>query len=390
MLAQAPEIHGFLQAHAAARLGGVNCASETACDLPFNEQRLQLKAQGSGLQGALGYAAKLDLLHNAALEDLELDVRELYTDYNAEHFTLRAGRQIVTWGAGDLLFINDTFPKDWVAFYSGLPLEYLKLGSDALNLNLFSPLADMEVVLARFREDELPSDRQFVMDSPFPPSLPRNIDQPGDPEVSVRISRYLGRWDGALYFSRTHYHAPALALDGGKVRGDFPRLNSYGAGLSGPLGNGVLSLETGYYDSRDDPDGTDPRIENSQLQLLVGYSRQVAEDTTLGMQGYGEWMGDHDAYERTLPAGFPQRDRLRTVATLHLTQYYLHQTLKFNVFAFWGLSEEDGYVIPSVRYSFSDSLWGEAGANLFLGDRKGQFGALGDNDNIYLTLRYAF
>ncbi|MEN8168281.1 MAG: hypothetical protein ABFR65_12520, partial [Pseudomonadota bacterium] len=170
----------------------------------------------------------------------------------------------------------------------------------------------------------------------------------------------------------------------------FPRLNSYGASLSGPLWNGVLSLETGYYDSRDDPDGTDPSIENSQLRLLVGYSRQVAEDTTLSVQGVGEWMHDYDAYERTLPAGFPQRDRLRTVATLRFTQFYLHQTLKFNIFAFWGLSEQDGYVIPSVRYAFSDALWGELGANLFIGDRNGQFGALGDNDNVYLTLRYAF
>ncbi|RDH91369.1 MAG: hypothetical protein DIZ77_05625 [endosymbiont of Seepiophila jonesi] len=388
--AQTPEIHGFLRAHAAARLGGMDCAPVTACDLPFNEQRLQLKLEGNGLEGSLEFAAKLDLLHDAALNDSNPDVRELYADYHAEHYTLRAGRQVVTWSVGDLLFINDTFPKDWVAFFSGLPLEYLKLGSDALKLNLFSEAADVEVVLARFREDQLPDDRQFVMENPFPPSLPRSIDEPGDPEISLRISRYLGSWDGALYLSRTHYHAPALALGGGVVRGDFPRLNTYGASLSGPLWSGVLSLETGYYDSRDDPDGTDSSIENSQIRFLVGYSRQVAEDTTLGVQGYGEWMHDYDAYERTLPAGFPQRDRLRAVATLRFTQLFLHQTLKFNVFAFWGLSEDDGYIIPSAHYAFSDALWGELGANLFVGDRNGQFGSLGDNDNLYLTLRYAF
>jgi hypothetical protein len=64
--------------------------------------------------------------------------------------------------------------------------------------------------------------------------------------------------------------------------------------------------------------------------------------------------------------------------------------LRLGLFAFWGLSEDDGYIIPSVRYAFNDTLWGKLGANLFVGDRNGQFGALGDNDNIFATLRYAF
>ncbi len=91
-----------------------------------------------------------------------------------------------------------------------------------------------------------------------------------------------------------------------------------------------------------------------------------------------------------LPGGFPERDQLRTVVTLRFTQFHLHQTLRLSLFAFWGVSEDDGYIITSVRYAFSDALWGEVGANLFVGDRNGQFGSLGDNDNIYATLRYAF
>ena len=101
-------------------------------------------------------------------------------------------------------------------------------------------------------------------------------------------------------------------------------------------------------------------------------------------------MHDYDAYRRSLPAGYPLRDELRTVATLRLTQLRMHQTLRLGLFAFWGVSDGDAYLIPSVRYAFSDALWGELGANVFVGDRDGQFGALGDNDNIYATLRYAF
>jgi hypothetical protein len=101
-------------------------------------------------------------------------------------------------------------------------------------------------------------------------------------------------------------------------------------------------------------------------------------------------MQDHADYERTLPAGFAGRDRVRVVATVRATRRFWHETLTLNLFAFLGASDEDTYVIPSVHYAFSDNLWGELGANVFVGERTGQFGALGDNDNVYLTLSYAF
>ncbi len=385
--AEAPEIHGFLQAHAAARVGGVDCTRGTVCDTPFNEQRLQLKVEGSGLEGSLCYAAKLDLLNDAALNDSNLEVRELYTDYNTERFTVRAGRQVITWGVADLLFINDTFPKDWDSFFGGLPLESLKRGSDALRFDLYADFAAVQILLAEFRKDRLPDMDRFVLPGP---DISAALDEPSELEAGLRVLRYFGSWDAALYLSRTHYRAPALTLTGEEWGGEFPRLNAYGASLSGPLWSGVLSLEAGYYDAVEDRKGTDPAVENSQTRLLAGYSRQIAEDTTLGVQAYAEWMHDHDAYRRTLPAGFPERDQLRTVATLRFTQYHLHQTLHLSLFAFWGVSEGDGYLIPSVRYAFSDALWGELGANLFVGGRSGQFGVLGDNDNIYATLRYAF
>lgn len=390
MAAGSLELGGFVQLHAAVRTRDVDCPLQTACRVPFNDQRLRVNVEGSGLGGAAGFAGKLDFVHDAVVSETDVDLRELYGDYSDERYAARAGRQVITWGVGDLLFINDTFPKDWVAFFGGLPLEYLKLGSDALKLNLFATVADLELVLARFRRDNLPNGRRFVFDTLSSLGLPPSLDEPSDPEISVRLFRYLGSWDGALYFNRTHYRAPTLTLEGEVVEGFFPRLNTYGASLSGPLGNGVLGLEVGYYDSREDPDGTDPAIENSQMRFLVGYSRQVTEDTTLGVQGYVERMHDYDAYRHTLPKDFLARERLRTVLTLRFTQLHLHQTLTVNVFAFWGLSEEDAYLIPSLHYAFTDALWAEAGANVFLGSSRSTFGSLEDNDNVYLTVRYSF
>jgi len=388
--AEVVELAGFVQAHVAVRTSDVDCPAGTECDVPFNDQRVQLKAEGGNEAGNLAFLGKIDLVHDVALDENDSEVRELYADYNADSLTVRGGRQIITWGVGDLLFINDIFPKDWVAFYSGLPMEYLKRGSDALKLDLFVGSTTLEMVISDFRADRLPDSRQFVMASPFSPSLPRNINEPAGQEIALKFSGNLGGWDSAVYASRSYYHAPALTETATEVMGTYPRLNTLGTSYSGAFASGVLNLEAGYYDSEDDRDGDNPAIENSQARLLIGYSRQVGQETQIGVQAYAEWMQDHDAYQRTLPSGFTQRDEVRTVATMRFTQRYYHQTLVFNAFAFWGISEDDSYVITSVRYAFSDDLWAELGANIFNGSRSGMFGAMGDNDNVYLTARYAF
>jgi len=283
-----------------------------------------------------------------------------------------------------------SLPGVWVAFYSGQPLEYLKLGSDVAKLDLYLGSTTLEVVVSDFRTDRLPDNRQFVMTSPFPSSLPRNINEPAGQEIALKYSGSLGSWDSAMYASHGYFHSPALTETSREISGAYPRLNTLGASLSGAFASGVLNLETGYYDSGDDQDGNNPAIENSQARFLIGYSRQVRQETQIGVQAYAEWMQDYGAYKRTLPSGFGQRNEVRTVATIRFTQRYLHQTLSFNLFAFLGLSEDDSYVIPSVRYAFSDNLWSELGANIISGSRSGMFGALGDNDNAYLTVRYAF
>ena len=385
---------GFAQSHVVARTSRVDCPSGTACDFPAAELRGQLKAEGKNSSGDAAFLARFDLLRDVAVDDTRLVTRELFGDLTSEKASARLGRQVMTWGVGDLLFINDTFPKDWVAFFTGQPMQYLKLGSDALKLNAFPGPANFELVIAGFRPDNTPTSRRFIFADPLPAGLPRRTLEPGNDsgevEISGRISGYLHNWELAGYVSRTHYRSPAWRVAGAEIVGTYPRLNTAGASLTGPVGKGVLSIEAGYYDSPQDRNGRDPSIENPQFRGLVGYSRQLWEDATLGLQFYGEWMRDYAAYRETLPAGFPVKDRLRKVATVRFTQFFAHQTVIFNLFAFVGLSEEDRYVIPSLRYAFSDNLWAEIGANLFAGKRNGMFGSLQDNSNIYLTVRYAF
>ncbi|MBI4203409.1 MAG: hypothetical protein HY527_00150, partial [Betaproteobacteria bacterium] len=230
--AQAVSWDGFAQSHVAGRVSRVACPAETACDFPAAELRGQLKAEGKNSSSGAGFLGRFDLVRDAVIDDTRLVTRELFGDLTSEKAAARLGRQVITWGVADLLFINDTFPKDWVAFFTGQPIQYLKLGSDALKLNAFPGGANLELVVADFRPDNIPTSRRFVFVDPLPPGLPRRTVEPGhgtgELEISGRISGYLDNWELAGYFSRTHFRSPAWRIVENEVVGTFPRLDTIG------------------------------------------------------------------------------------------------------------------------------------------------------------------
>lgn len=391
-------LHGFVQANWSVRTTGADGPGLQTKDFLLGEERLQLELEDYSASGTAGFLAKIDFFHDALADRSDLEFREAYVDATIDRFSLRLGRQIVTWGVGDLIFINDLFPKDYTAFFSGRPLQYLKIGVDALKLDVVSGLAGAEVVLTpSFSPDRLPGPDRFVLSDPFP-GLARVEQRPelrlANIQVAGRVYRRLAGADVSLYASRGFHGSPAPQPDtdpaAAQVVLRFPRLNAYGASLESAGFGGVVSAEVGYYDSREDPAGADPWIPNSEIRALLGYRRQIGAEGQLGLQYYAEWMQDHDAYVANLVAGFEPRDEVRHVATLRYTQQLAYQTWQLSLFLFAGLSEADYLVIPEVRHRLTDELWAAVGANVFGGGSQDLFGALDDNDNIFLTVRYGF
>jgi hypothetical protein len=399
--AQELELHGFVQTNFSLRttnVGEVRTPNgEKLPDYLLGDERVQLELTRLGDNANL--LGRVDLLHDAIDKHTELDIREVYIDLTLGKFDVRAGRQIITWGVGDLVFINDVFPKNWVAFLSGQPLQYLKFGSDAININFFPGFASIQLVAIPFYQaDVLPRGERLVAFDPLPAMTDRNEVQPEqtleNTQIAARLYRYLGNFDAYLYFYRGFWGSPPGIIvdpDAGLLTFTHPRLNVYGGSLQGAFLNGVLSLEAGYYDSSDDSDGTHPGIENSQIKFLTGYQRALGENLTLGLQYYGEQIQDYSSYERNLPAAFPQRKELRHTLSLRITQLFKYQTVRLSFFTFYSPNEKDYYLNPEIRYELGNGLWAAVGGILLGGEKEHTFfGQFEKNDNLYFVLRYAF
>ncbi|MBU1699853.1 MAG: hypothetical protein KJ970_14290 [Candidatus Eisenbacteria bacterium] len=385
------EIHGFIEGLNGVRLtegGGFDEGSYTA-----RETRFQLRLNDYGDTGE--YFARLDYFFDS-FDDRggDLEIREAYftyTGFGAVDFKI--GRQITTWGTGDLLFINDVFPKDWQSFFIGREDQYLKAPMDVFRAGVYSGLFDINVIaMPRFEPDRLPTPDRLTfynpMNMPIIPVEPENNLDKG--EIAIRLSRQISGWEAALYGYRGYFRQP-VGFNTTSQQTFYPRLNVYGASLRRGLLGGVFNLEGGYYDSRDDQDGDNPFVENSTLRGMAGFDRQLMTDLQLGLQGYFEQMQNHDLYAGGIQPGAYEKEELRQLYTMRLTRWLKYQTIMLSLFTFYSPTDEDFYVRANASYKLSDPMEVSLGANLFGGEyEQTLFGQFEDNDNVYLRLRYSF
>ncbi|HAZ10613.1 MAG TPA: hypothetical protein DCY56_05870 [Candidatus Omnitrophica bacterium] len=393
-------VHGFLQTNYSARIADDNPQGAKQGNLIMGEERFQLKSSFYPQKSKIGFFVKSDFYHDLVEEDFNVDFREGYIDFSDDKFGIRLGKQIFTWGVGDLLFINDVFPKDWEAFYSGRPLEYLKQGVGAGKFNLYTDFASAEfIVIPYFTPDNMPSTGRFFFFDPYPNIMNREVEKPKttfeNTEYALRIYRSLGGADITAYAYKGFYRAPAMRADNftspAAISHFYAELGVYGASLQESALGGVVNAEYGYYDSMDDRNGKNPGIKNSQSKFLIGYQKAFPADFTVGLQYYGELMHQYSQYEDNLPSAFAREDRLHQYITLRLTKLLKYQTLKISLFSFYSPDDKDFLIMPEISYNFTDNLQAMLGANIFGGiDNNTALGQHNKNDNIYVTLRYNF
>jgi len=398
------DLSGFLEG----RIGHRTRHDPDESSFSLGEVRAQVEVERAWSRGMA--RVTFDLLADAVANDHDVDLetgdgwfdlREAFVTARATSFLdLKLGRQILTWGTGDLLFINDLFPKDWVSFFIGRDTEYLKAPSDALKASVFTRWLNLNLVYTpNFDADRFIDGRRISF---FDPARGETVgrhdrlrvDRPDDwfrdDEVAVRLYRNLGALELAAYGYRGFWKSPA-GSDASSGRATFPRLTVAGASVRGPLAGGIANAEVGYYRSGDDTGGSDPAIRNSELRLLTGYERELGHDLSTGVQYYLERMDDYSDYRRNLPAGATKRDENRHTLTLRVTKLLLQQNLELSFFAYWVPSDSDVYLRPRVHYKVDDHWGVELGGNVFAGRHDDSFfGQFDRNSNVYAAARYGF
>lgn len=392
--AQANPWNGFVEAAAGSRGDEDEAVGRrtTLAELRWRVERNWLLDHGQ-------IDLRADALLDAFANDLEFDVRELVWSVPVGRTDIRAGRQVLTWGTGDLLFLNDLFPKGWVSFFIGRDDEYLKAPSDALRATWYSDAVNLDVVaMALFDSDEYLTGERLSFFSPaaggiVAPRPPLNAHEPSasldNTEWAVRAFRNFGGDEVAVYGFRGFYHQPSPVGPSGQL--GFPRLSALGASWRRQLGPGLFNAEVARYYSRDDRSGTDPRVPNDQARFLLGYEWEAARNFTVGLQAYDEWTLEYDALLANSPWPQYEVDEHRVWLTNRLTWRTRQDRLVWSLFTFWSPTDHDHYLRPQVEWRISDTWSVNAGGNLFGGrDDYTFFAQFEDDSNVYARVRFNY
>ncbi|MBI2835201.1 MAG: hypothetical protein HYX76_12320 [Acidobacteria bacterium] len=360
---------------------------------------MRLDVGANMASGSVTILVKGDLLYDAVTRAFAHDLREGYAGVGRGSLDLRVGRQIVTWGLGDLFFINDVFPKDWDSFFSGRPMEYLKLGVDGIRAKWSSNVLNADVLAVPvFTADKLPSSKRFSLGVPFPGVVNQQESKPtanvSNTELALRLHRHVSGFDMSVYAYRGFWRTPSVRIDPTvsptSMTRFYPGLAVYGASLQKGLGDGVFSAETGYYDSRGHGARHDPAAPNSEWRVLAVYQYQPWRDATVGVQAYAEVRKDNSADRPSVATG-PPPDRVRGVFSVRVTQQLRYQIWRPSIFIAYSPTDTDVFVRPELGYKPTENLSLTFGATRFAGATATTFfGQFKKDNNLFLNVRVDF
>ena len=389
------------------RLGELNQADPNQNDQSIGEARLQLETEKEFDQFTFNFVT--DIIYDPVLDEYAtdlvtgegtIDLRQTNIVFSPlDSMDVKLGRQILTWGTGDLLFINDLFAKDWNSFLIGRDDEYLKAPTDAVKFSVFFDAINMDLVYTpKFSADRFIDGKRISFfdrttnsfrgrDNPLVVNRPDDTFK--DDESAVRFYRSFGIYETALYYYNGFWKSPAGQdpVTGNTI---FPDLQVFGVSLRGPIAKGIAHVEAGYYKSSAQA-ASDSLSRNSEYRFLAGYEQELATELTGAIQYYVERKLDYDTYINSLPTSAVQDDEYRRVITLRLAKLLMQQKLKLSFFNFHSPSDKDGYVRLQISYKMSDRFKIETGLNHFYGDQPHTFYSQFENSsNIYFATRYEF
>ncbi|GAA6203758.1 hypothetical protein [Thalassotalea sp. SU-HH00458] len=340
--------------------------------------------------------AKGDFLYDDVLEQTDFNTRELNIAFSPlKNLDVKLGRQVLTWGTGDYLFLNDLFKKDWQSFFSGRDDEYLKSASDSIRMTSY--WGDFTVDLAwtpEFTPDNYLTGERFsfyssLMKTNIAPDENFRVEQTQDSQWSARVATSIQGVEYALYGYKGFWTTPLGMNQQGMAY--FPKMNAWGASALTPLSTGIFKMEFSAYNSLEDRQGNQAAIPNSQIRALIGYEQEVIKNLSVGLQYYLEKTQHYNAYTQSALFTDEVVDEYRQLATVRLRYTTMQQKLIYSLFAFYSPTDQDSYLKPAIHYRYNDNYSFSAGANIFSGNQDFTFfGQHQANTNVWLRGRFSF
>jgi len=350
-------VKGFLDSYHAVRTESPN---------DWMSSRTRLRTEATLEKDGAGLFASANLVYNAILKDKSgLQLREAYSFWSSEHWDIRAGKQIISWGVADGLRVTDVIsPMDYSEF---LAQDYddIRIPVGAMRVRYSRNQWSLDLVAVPVAEFfNIPMDPKNPWSiGPFPVG-PEPATKLCNMEYGARMSFFLSGVDFSLVALHTWNKMPELI---GNSYG-YHRLGVFGGDVSVPLGKFVIRAEAAEYRCHE--------FDDSSANGLIGVDWYPGNDWNVSAQFHHSIR-------------FSGADRSSDMATFRASKALLGNTLSLQTFAYIDVTDGGIFNRLSADYAVSDQVHALLGYDFFHAD-KGMFTFYADNSEVWIKLKYSF
>ncbi len=389
------QINGFIDTYHAMRVKSPN---------DFMSSRTRFRGELQKAFGKSSMFVSLNLNQNSILKELNgFELREAYFDYTDKHWSLRAGRQLVIWGAADGLRITDLVSPLNLTEFLARDYDDIRMPVEALKFKYFRGAMKLEIIYVPvFKGFVLPlhPKNPWALSMPAPSGMRLIMQEEQKPELTFKNSEFGGRLvfnlpgiDFSLAALHTYNKMPVFvrelelpvtpATPGLIIRPEYHRMTFVGGDFSKPLGQFVLRGELAF--------NIDKSLITNQMPSKL--QKHNTLNALLGIDWYApdEWMLSvqiaNDAimnYKEEL-----EQKEHTTLLTFNVSKNLLNNTLKLSDFVYADLNNSSFFSRFSVDYALTDQIHILAGYDHFEGD-KGMFGVFKNNSEVWIKAKYSF
>jgi len=398
--AQKVDISGFARTYEGILL-------DTTGNFAIIQQTLNLNFEKRGEKVAFK-ANPMLYLYNA--DSLNFRMREIYAEMYFKKFDVRIGKQQIVWGKADGVFITDIVSPLNLSEFLLPDFDEIRTGVIAAKVDYYIGNSTIELIaIPQFTPTIRPNESSIWYIQPEFPA-PTTFDwskseiKPSleNTEVFLKWSAMTSKVDfdlmgGYTWDDNPTMHVqknfgmdtttmpPSPMLTGLIITPEHHRLAVGGGSFSTEIKGFILRGEAAYYNGKyfqtQDPMAEDAIIQKDYINYVVGLDFSIGKVKMSGqfiqkyIMNYDTMMVDNE---------------INNMATIMARYDMLRETLHLELFSYIGITGEDALIRPKISYDFDDSFNILLGANIFVGDKKGQFGQYQDNTMAYIKIKYNF
>ena len=332
-------------------------------------------------------------LYTEAYLDLyedEVELGEAYLQGSlADNLDIRVGRQIVVWGKSDNLRVTDVLnPLDnrWPGMTD---IRYLRLPVTMSKVDWFAgQWRSSLIVVHEPRFSKIPVyNGEFYGGSQAAPALSEPVWSWDSQQPALSVNGIFSGWDISFYAAQVY---PATGFteqgEGGVPYRTYEKALMGGAAVNVALGNWLIKGEGACWDGLRYTNSTE---EKRRLDLLAGLEYSGFTETSIVLELVYRRIGD---YEPALAASPDGQDEETTQYALRFVRDFRHDTLHFTalISSYGFFAEDGGFERLQLDYDLNDQVTLTGGLMLYeSGDQPG-LGGVGDNDKIFVEVKYNF